>query len=63
MSDYKKFKKIRDIESKYEMGQMLGKGAFGEVRQCKHKGSGQIFAIKIMRKKDIEKQSIYVELL
>mgnify|MGYP006102335215 CR=1 FL=1 len=63
MADYKKFKKMRDIESKYEFGKMLGKGAFGEVRQCKHKSSGQIFAIKIMRKKDIEKQSIYVELL
>ena len=54
---------MKDIESKYEFGKMLGKGAFGEVRQCKHKSSGQIFAIKIMRKKDIEKQSIYVELL
>ena len=31
----------------------LGEGAFGKVRRCLHKGSGQVFALKQMCKSDI----------
>ncbi len=47
MSDYKQFKKMRDIETRYGLGKTLGQGAFGLVRLCLHKDSGKTFAIKI----------------
>mmetsp|Transcript_53111 Transcript_53111/g.99549 ORF Transcript_53111/g.99549 Transcript_53111/m.99549 type:complete len:706 (+) Transcript_53111:92-2209(+) len=37
----------------FEYMQLLGKGAFGEVHQVKHKGSQQIYAMKILRKSKI----------
>ena len=35
------------------MWRTLGEGAFGKVRRCLHKGSGQVFALKQMCKSDI----------
>ena len=55
MNDYKKFKRINQIESRYVFGKTLGQGAFGVVRLCMHKISGKTFAIKIMAKRAIEK--------
>lgn len=63
INDYKKFKQIKSIEKRYVLGQVLGQGAFGLVRLCMHRDSGKTFAIKIMAKRAIEKQQIYVELL
>ena len=63
MNDYKKFKRINQIESRYVFGKTLGQGAFGVVRLCMHKISGKTFAIKIMAKRAIEQHQIYVELL
>lgn len=37
----------------FEYMQLLGQGAFGEVHQVKHKGSQQIYAMKILRKSKI----------
>lgn len=37
MGDYKKFKKMKNIESRYAFGKRLGQGAFGLVRLCMHK--------------------------
>ena len=51
MNDFKKFKYINDIQSKYKFGEFLGKGAFGKVLRCIHRDSGSEFAIKIMEKK------------
>jgi hypothetical protein len=51
MNDYKRFKFIDDIESRYKLGLFLGKGAFGMVLRCVHIDSGSEFAIKIMEKK------------
>jgi len=42
---------------------VLGQGAFGLVRMCTHTATKKEFAIKIMTKKQIEKQKIYVQLL
>ena len=61
--DYKKFKFAKDIEKRYKFERVIGQGAFGLVRICIHKASGKEFAIKIMTKKQIEKQKIYVQLL
>lgn len=50
MHDYKKFKMINSIESKYQIGETLGQGAFGQVKRCVHIDTGSEFAIKIMQK-------------
>lgn len=63
MGDYKQFKMMKNIESRYVFGKTLGQGAFGLVRLCMHKDSGKTFAIKIMAKRAIQKQQIYVQLL
>ena len=55
INDYKKFKRINNIENRYAFGKTLGQGAFGVVRLCMHKDSGKTFAIKIMQKRAIEK--------
>jgi serine/threonine protein kinase len=63
MHDYKKFKQVASIESKYKIGETLGSGAFGQVRRCVHIDTGNEFAIKIMQKATIRKRKIYVKLL
>ena len=63
MNDYKKFKMMKNIENRYVFGKTLGQGAFGLVRYCMHRDSGKKFAIKIMTKRAIQKQQIYVQLL
>ena len=63
MDDYKQFKKLINIESRYVLGKTLGQGAFGLVRLCMHKDTGKTFAIKIMEKKKVEQHKIYIELL
>lgn len=60
MSDYKKFKYIEKIESKYEFSDFLGSGAFGQVRKCVHIDTKNVFAIKIMKKEMVKKRRIYV---
>jgi len=49
--DYKKFKFMKDISSRYKFGKTLGQGAFGLVRLCTHAATSKEFAIKIMTKK------------
>ena len=63
MADFKKFKKLKDINDRYLFGKTLGQGAFGTVKLCMHKDSQKTFAIKIMHKAAIKKQQIYIELL
>jgi serine/threonine protein kinase len=63
MNDYKKFKRIDNVEARYVFGKTLGQGAFGLVRLCMHKVSGKTFAIKIMDKIQIAKHQIYVDLM
>ena len=54
MHDYKAFKKIKDIKSRYLLGRTLGKGAYGVVRKCKHKDTHKSLAIKIINKNSID---------
>ena len=63
IQDYKAFKKMKDITKRYVFGRSLGQGAFGLVKLCMHQETGKVFAIKIMTKKAIQKQQIYVQLL
>lgn len=51
ITDYRQFKKIKNIESRYTFGRTIGQGAFGIVRICLHISSGTKFAIKIMKKR------------
>lgn len=39
-----------EIEKKYHLGEVLGKGAFGLVREAVHKDSKARFAMKIVAK-------------
>ncbi|KAJ3433625.1 cbl-interacting protein kinase [Anaeramoeba flamelloides] len=43
---------------KYEMGDTLGEGAFGKVKQAKNIETGEFVAIKIMNKEKILKQNM-----
>jgi len=63
MNDFKKFKNIKNISSRYEFGSVLGEGAFGKVRKCVFKDTGREFAIKIVKKDLVKKRKVYVELL
>lgn len=63
MGDYKKFKKLADIKSRYIFGKTLGQGSFGLVKLCMHKETGKHFAIKIIQKKAVEKQQVLITLL
>jgi len=43
-----------NVEDKYEMNELLGTGAFSEVRRAKKKEDGENFAIKVIRKKNLK---------
>lgn len=40
----------------YEEGRELGRGHFARVIECKRKSDGKVFAMKIIKKKEMEKQ-------
>jgi len=63
MNDYKRFKRVENIEDKYTLGDFLGSGAFGQVRKCTRVDTGNEFAIKIMKKEMVRKRKIYIKLL
>eukprot|EP00667_Euglena_gracilis_P003214 EG_transcript_3223 len=39
----------------YDLGDNVGKGAYGKVKTCRHKKSGQVYAMKIVDKRRLEK--------
>jgi len=41
------------FSEKYSMGQMLGQGAFGEVRKCQNRSTKTVRAVKIIRKESM----------
>lgn len=53
MSDFMGIKKSDSIESFYEIQNVIGRGAFGEVVKAKHLFSNEFRAIKIIEKKKI----------
>ena len=46
---YEGFSK-KSFNTEYEMLEQLGKGAFSEVRQCRHKPTGKLYAVKISKR-------------
>jgi serine/threonine protein kinase len=62
MADFMGIKKSESIESFYEIQNVIGRGAFGEVVKAKHLFSNEYRAIKIIEKKKINKHSILMQL-
>lgn len=56
MANFKRMKTIQNIEDKYVMGQNITTGSFGPVKQCKHKETKKLLAVKILSKEAIRKQ-------
>uniref|UniRef100_A0A1Q3G4I5 Putative calcium/calmodulin-dependent protein kinase type 1 n=1 Tax=Culex tarsalis TaxID=7177 RepID=A0A1Q3G4I5_CULTA len=52
--DTKEVDKQPSIEDKYIIKELLGTGAFSEVRLCQQKESGQAYAVKIIDKKALK---------
>lgn len=52
--DAKEVEKQPSIEDKYIIKELLGTGAFSEVRLCEHRETGQAFAVKIIDKKALK---------
>jgi serine/threonine protein kinase len=42
-----------DVTQKYELLNVLGAGTFGIVRKCRHKESGEVFAVKTIQKSKV----------
>ena len=42
--------------SDFELLAVVGRGGYGKVMQVKHKTNGVIYAIKVLRKSDVEKR-------
>jgi hypothetical protein len=61
--DVKGFKQITDIHEHYRFYRQLGKGSFGEVLLGEHIHARVQCAIKVIRKKSIEKHDILVNLM
>ena len=49
---------VHDFEPK----EIIGRGAFGEVRVCQQKKTGEYVAVKKMLKNDMTKKSLSVEI-
>jgi serine/threonine protein kinase len=52
--DFRGFKKIDNIKSRYKIGRVLGQGSFGEVRIALHRQAEVKCAIKIIAKDKID---------
>jgi calcium-dependent protein kinase len=46
------------LRDTYKIGKVLGEGAFGEVRLCTHRESGEKRAVKVLKKVDMEQEEI-----
>jgi serine/threonine protein kinase len=48
---------VRDVTVDYELGELLGEGAFGVVRRCHHRRTGQAFACKTVEKAQLRRRA------
>ena len=60
---FKSLKDAHDISSKYQVGRILGKGSFGEVRECLNTQTGVTCAIKTISKAHIGQHQVLVNLM
>jgi calcium-dependent protein kinase len=51
------------ISKKYQLGEVLGKGSFGEVRKCFNRFTGEEFAMKIVPKENVYSHQILIDLM
>jgi len=61
--DFKGFKHIDDLSHTYELSDTLGQGSFGVVKRARHLRANIDCAIKCIKKKEIEKHQILVDLM
>ena len=57
-SSNQKIQKISDITKIFSCGKVIGQGAFGEVRQCVNRATGDVFALKIINKGKLKSSEI-----
>jgi serine/threonine protein kinase len=62
-NDYRGFKKIKDIKDIYRLGDVLGKGTFGEVRRADHIKAKFVCAVKVIDKIKLKNNQVYFELM
>ena len=63
---YKMFKSLRgthNIAANFVTGKQLGKGSFGEVRECLNKATNMTLAMKIVDKSHIGQHQVLVDLM
>lgn len=56
---YSKMKPIA-IKSVYSIGSKLGTGGFAVVRKCKRRQDGKVFALKVINKKNLDKDDLVI---
>ena len=52
--DFKGFKQVENIRTRYKIGKVLGEGSFGTVRIAQHRQADVKVAVKIIGKEKIE---------
>ena len=62
MSDFMGIKKSDSIDNFYEIDQVIGRGAFGEVVKARHLFSNEERAIKIIEKQKLQQHAILMQL-
>ena len=62
MSDFMGIKKSDSIDNFYEIDQVIGRGAFGEVVKARHLFSNEERAIKIIEKHKLQQHAILMQL-
>lgn len=62
-NDYRGFKKVKDINENYKLGDVLGKGTFGVVKRADHTKAKFVCAVKMIDKKKLKNNSTYFELM
>lgn len=55
-SDFLRLKRVRLSPSDFRTLRVIGKGAFGEVRLVQKEDTGQVYAMKTLRKTDMFKK-------
>ena len=59
-TEFIRFRRLRLTQNEFESIKLIGRGAFGEVRLVKMKGSGDFLAMKKLKKSEIlKKEQVY----
>ena len=48
------------IKNVYSIGNKLGTGGFAVVRKCKRRDTGEVFALKVINKKNLDKDDLVI---